>query len=237
MNRSSARFGARARALGTSDRSLCPNNAVTARVALALGVGSVVLAGSGVASAQALGGQFAFPSTNVAAGVTTDALTTHELRQLYLDWREAVVETCPQGDARVRYPETNNDTRSEGIGYGMVIAAYMGDQQTFDGLWRYYQRTSTDGLMNWKRNGCDGGGGGGDNGSAADADIDAALALVVADRQFPGGPYGQDATEILGAIRGQLFDNACQGVLLPGNQFGGCDCINPSYIPPGYYAA
>ncbi len=239
MNRNSARLTAQGRAHRAPARRLHnqPITALTARAVLALGVGGLVLAHGGVASAQALGGQFPFPSTNVAAGVTTDALTSHELRQLYLDWREAVVERCPQGDARVRYPETDNDTRSEGIGYGMVIAAYMGDQQTFDGLWGYYQRTSTNGLMNWKRFGCDGTGGGGDNGSAADADIDAALALIVADRQFPGGPYAQDATEILGAIRAQLFDGGCQGVLLPGNQFGGCDCINPSYIPPGYYAA
>jgi endo-1,4-beta-D-glucanase Y len=191
-----------------------------------------------VASAQELGGQFPFPSTNVAAGVSTEALTSHELRQLYLDWREALIERCDaQGDARVRYPETDNDTRSEGVGYGMVIAAYMGDQETFDGLWRYYQRTSTNGLMNWRRNGCDGNGGGADNGSAADADIDAALAVIVAERQFPGNGYAAEAGEILGAIRGQLFDGGCQGVLLAGNQFAQCDCINPSYIPPAYYVA
>jgi endo-1,4-beta-D-glucanase Y len=206
--------------------------------ARAIAASAVVLSVSGGAAAQQLGGAFPFPSSNVGSGVRTGALTTHELRQLYLDWREAVVEQCPQqGDARVRYPETNNDTRSEGIGYGMVIAAYMGDQPTFDGLWRYYQRTSTNGLMNWRRNGCDGQGGGGDNGSAADADIDAALALIVADEQFPNSGYAADATEILGAIRGQLFDGGCQGVLMAGSQFGGCDCINPSYIPPGYYVA
>jgi endo-1,4-beta-D-glucanase Y len=202
-----------------------------------VGAGLTVSAVSGSASAQALAGQFPFPSTNAAAGVTTGALTSHELRRLYEDFRTALIERCPQGDARLRYPESNNDTRSEGVGYGMVIAAYMGDRETFDGLWRYYQRTSTNGLMNWRRNGCDGGGGGGDNGSAADADIDAALAVLVADRQFPGSGYLQDATEILGAIRGQLFQNGCQGVLLAGSQFAGCDCINPSYIPPGYYVA
>jgi MYXO-CTERM domain-containing protein len=239
MNRNSAHRSDKGRAPRASARPLHdqPFTALAARIVLALGAGSLVLASSGAASAQALGGQFPFPSTNVAAGVVTGALTSHELRQLYLDWREALIEQCPQGDARVRYPETNNDTRSEGIGYGMVIAAYMGDQQTFDGLWRYYQRTSTDGLMNWKRNGCDGGGGGGDNGSAADADIDTALALIVAERQFPGNNYGQDATTILGTIRAQLFDGGCQGVLLAGSQFGDCGCINPSYIPPGYYVA
>lgn len=230
MKWSSARFGAHHVHHGAS-------RAFTGRLALALAAGSVTLASGSAAFAQALGGQFPFPSTNVAAGVTTDALTSHELRQLYFDWREALIERCPQGDARLRYPETNNDTRSEGVGYGMVIAAYMGDQDTFDGLWRYYQRTSTNGLMNWRRNGCDGGGGGGDNGSAADADIDAALALIAADRQFPGNGYGADAGTILGAIRTQLFDGGCQGVLLAGSQFDQCNCINPSYIPPGYYVA
>ncbi|HTV22943.1 MAG TPA: glycosyl hydrolase family 8 [Polyangiaceae bacterium] len=237
MTRKLTRIGARRLARHTHPRLPSPV-ARSARAALAIAASGVVLGSSGVAAAQQLGGTFPFPSTNVSSGVKTGALTTHELRQLYLDWRDAVVEQCPQqGDARVRYPETNNDTRSEGIGYGMVIAAYMGDQPTFDGLWRYYQRTSSNGLMNWKRNGCDGQGGGGDNGSAADADIDAALALIVADKQFPGSGYAADAGEILGAIRGQLFDAGCQGVLMAGNQFGGCDCVNPSYIPPGYYVA
>ncbi len=202
---------------------------------LALGAGLAAALSTGVASAQELAGQFPFPSSNAAAGVTTGALTSHELRRLYEDYREALIERCQQGDARLRYPESNNDTRSEGVGYGMVISAYMGDRETFDGLWRYYQRTSTNGLMNWRRNGCDGGGGGGDNGSAADADIDAALAVLVAERQFPGNGYLQQATQLIGAIRSQLFQNGCQGVLLAGSQFAGCDCINPSYIPPGYY--
>lgn len=236
MNRNSARFSADGLAHAAT-RSRRPTRPITARLALAFGAGSALLAGSGAASAQALGGQFPFPSTNVAAGVTSGALTSHELRELYLDWREALVERCPQGDARLRYPESNNDTRSEGVGYGMVIAAYMGDRETFDGLWSYYQRTSTNGLMNWRRNGCDGGGGGGDNGSASDADIDAALAVIVADRQFPGNGYAQEAGQILGAIRDQLFDGGCQGVLLAGSQFAQCSCINPSYIPPGYYVA
>lgn len=206
-------------------------------LALALSAGLALTTLTTRASAQALAGQFPFPSSNAAAGVTTDALTSHELRRLYQDFRTALIERCPQGDARLRYPESNNDTRSEGVGYGMVISAYMGDRETFDGLWRYYQRTSTNGLMNWRRNGCDGGGGGGDGGSAADADIDAALAVLVADRQFPGNGYREQGAEILGAIRGQLFQNGCQGVLLAGSQFAGCDCINPSYIPPGYYVA
>jgi len=168
-------------------------------------------------------------------GLTTKVLTTHELRAQYDLWKSRFVERCAQqGDARIRYPETNNDTRSEGVGYGMVISAYFGDQQTFDGLWNYYQRASAGtGLMNWRRDGCNAGGGGGDTGSAADADIDAAFGLIVANKQWGG--YAADAGRVVAAIRGNLFQNGCAGILLAGSQFAACGCINPSYIPPGYY--
>jgi endo-1,4-beta-D-glucanase Y len=168
--------------------------------------------------------------------MTTNVLTTHELRAQYEEWKTRFIERCPQGDARMRYPESGNDTRSEGVGYGMVIAAYFGDQATFDGLWDYYQRASQNGLMNWRRDGCNAGGGGGDTGSASDADIDAAFGLIVAARQW-GGPYAGDATTLVGRIRGALFQAGCQGILLAGSTFAACGCINPSYIPTGYYPA
>ena len=41
-------------------------------------------------------------------------------------------------------------TVSEGIGYGMLIAVYMGDQMLFDNLWKYEQlHLDSNGLMNW----------------------------------------------------------------------------------------
>ncbi len=207
-------------------------------VSLAVGAGALFanLGWSGAASAQQLAGAFPFPSTNVENGVTTSVLTSHELRDLYRFWRDAFIEDCGN-DMRVRYPESGNDTRSEGVGYGMVIAAYMGDFEVFDGLWNYYQRASDGQLMHWRRNGCDAGGGGGDNGSAADADIDAAFGLIVANRQFPGQGYAQDAAGLVAAIRTRLFQNGCQGILTAGSQFSDCGCINPSYIPPGYYTS
>lgn len=195
--------------------------------------GLVVGLSSSTAAAQA----FPFPSAKPVMGLTTNVLTTHELRAQYNEWKTRFIEACPaQGDARMRYPESGNDTRSEGIGYGMVIAAYFGDQATFDGLWNYYQRASQNGLMNWRRDGCNAGGGGGDTGSAADADIDAAFGLIVAARQW-GGPYAADASALLGRIRGALFQAGCQGLLLAGSTFAACGCINPSYIPTGYYPA
>ena len=123
-----------------------------------LGAGLVLAGICAAPTASAQEAAFPFPSTNVASGQITSVLTSHELRADYARWVEQVIERCPQGDARMRYPESGNDTRSEGVGYGMVIAAYMGDKQTFDGLWDYYQRTSGDtGLMHWKRTDCAGG--------------------------------------------------------------------------------
>ena len=205
--------------------------AAFAGAAAALGTMSL----SSVASAQAATA-FPFPSAKPTMGLTTGVLTSHELRAQYNLWKELFVERCGQGDARIRYPESGNDTRSEGVGYGMVIAAYFGDQPTFDGLWDFYQRSSPGtGLMHWRRTGCDAGGGGGDTGSASDADIDAAFGLIVANRQWGG--YAADAGRVVAAIRTNLFQGGCQGILLAGSTFAACGCINPSYIPPGYYPA
>jgi endo-1,4-beta-D-glucanase Y len=211
------------------------------RLSRFLGGAGLVLAGiasSSTAQAQDLGGAFPFPSTNLdAARLKTDAITTYEVEDLYRKWYADTVVSCGN-DVRVRYNENNpQDTRSEGIGYGMVIAAYMGDQATFEGLWSYYQRFSQGGLMDWLVNDCNTRG---DQGSAADADIDAALGLIVADKQFPNQGYGQDAITILNAVRTRLVDvggRACNGILLPGSNYAGCGCVNPSYIPPGYYMA
>jgi endo-1,4-beta-D-glucanase Y len=192
-------------------------------------LGAAALLQTSVGHAQT----FPFPSSNVTNGRKTGVLTSHELRALYDFWKGAFVESCGQ-DARIRYPESNNDTRSEAVGYGMVIAAYMGDRTTFDGLWNYYQRFQQNGLMRWRTDGCNGSN---DNGSAADADIDAAFGLVVANRQWPNQGYAQDADTILDAVRGELFLGGCQGILLAGSDFADCGCTNPSYSAPAYYRA
>jgi endoglucanase len=198
------------------------------------------ISASSVASAQ--DAAFPFPSTNISSGQTTGVLTSHELRADYQRWREQLIQRCPapNNDARMRYPESGDDTRSEGVGYGMVISAYMGDKETFDGLWNYYQRTSAGtGLMNWRRIDCGGGGGNLDTGSASDADVDAALGLIVANRQWPGQGYNNDAAAIVADIRTNLFlpGSACSTLLTAGTQLRSCNCLNPSYLPPGYYPA
>src|SRR6266498_2091643 len=54
------------------------------------------------------------------------------------------------GGLRVQRPENGNDTVSEGIAYGMLMAVYMADKTTFDGLWAYAKaRRNGNGLMSW----------------------------------------------------------------------------------------
>ena len=93
------------------------------------------------------------------------------------------------GHLRVQRPNEpgleQNSTVSEGIGYGMLIAVYMGEKELFDELWKYEQLWLDDnGLMDWYINAAGTQRLG--TGAATDADEDMAFALVMADRQWGG---------------------------------------------------
>jgi endo-1,4-beta-D-glucanase Y len=65
----------------------------------------------------------------------------------------------------------------------MLLAAYAAVKTTFDGLWKYYlSQKNSNGVMNWKIGGCTGVTG--QNG-ATDAELDAAMALIIASEQWP----------------------------------------------------
>ena len=126
---------------------------------------------------------------------------------------------------------------SEGIAYGMLIAAYMGDQTLFDKLHAYWNANAATGhLMTWIF-GQNGSGSKG-SGSATDADEDAAWALHVASKVFSGGTYAADATNIINDIWTSDFDHTSS---LPtfGSNGGGSTAnsgvTNPSYFAPAYY--
>src|SRR5260221_602367 len=80
---------------------------------------------------------------------------------------------------------TGEDSVSEGIAYGMLIAVYMNDKAFFDGLWTYWRAHCENSapqppacLMTWRV------GGAGGTGTATDADEDAAFAMLMAARQW-----------------------------------------------------
>lgn len=178
-----------------------------------------------------------FPANvNYGNGLTAASKNSQDASASYDIWKTNFIEACSNGRFRVKF-DNSSQTVSEGIAYGMLLTAYKGDKTTFDGLWLYYKdNVNSHGVMNWKINGCSGAIG--QNG-ATDAELDAAMALIVADYQWGSAGtinYKTDGTTLIGAIK-QFEVEATTFVLKPGDMFGGTNLTNPSYLAPGYYRA
>lgn len=166
-----------------------------------------------------------------------------DVQALYDAWKSSYYEPCSDGTrARIKWADpkasggncnsSGNCTVSEGIGYGMLIAVYMDNASNntkpmFDKLWKYYNSSLDDkGLMNWKIDGC---GSAVETGAATDAEMDVALALVMAYKQWGDAAYLTDAKSLLGKI---WSSEVTSGKLLkPGSQFD--TPYNPSYAAIG----
>ena len=108
-------------------------------------------------------------------------------------------KTFASGGKVIR-PENGNDTVSEGIAYGMLIAVNFNDQALFDSLYTYWKAHATAGsLMTWcipaGAVSCSASGG-----SATDADEDAAYALLMADKAGWGGTYKADGLKMVNDV-------------------------------------
>ncbi|MEM9340649.1 MAG: glycosyl hydrolase family 8, partial [Bacteroidota bacterium] len=164
-------------------------------------------------------------------GLSPDNSDHQDALDAYEVWKTNFLSSCGNGTYRVAWDDPSQ-TVSEGIAYGMLLTAYAGDRTEFDGLWAYYQAfPNANGLMNWKINGCSGVIG---FNAATDAELDAAMALIVADAQW--GSYRTDAEDLIGKIK-QFEIESGTGVLKPGDMFGGSNITNPSYFSPAYYRA
>lgn len=156
----------------------------------------------------------------------------------YNQWKIDYIEACGNGQYRVRWDEPDK-TVSEGIAYGMLLAAYAADFDLFDGLWSYYkERRNDNGLMDFKIKGCTldilG------SGSASDGDIDAAMALMVASYQWPS-LYENEAKDLIRDIKKFEIDTVqIDGLdilqLNNGDSWSSSEnCRNPSYQGPAYF--
>lgn len=154
--------------------------------------------------------------------------------RLYRTWKQVFVTADGAGEGlRVLRPEFENDSVSEGIGYGMLLSVYLNDQPTFDGLWTYARaRRNDNGLMNWRS---DATGEVTGTGGATDADQDMAYALVMAARQWGGAGYLAEARELIDRIWDHEVDHKRGDVLKPGDKWGDADVTLPSYFSPAYY--
>ena len=123
------------------------------------------------------------------------------VQERYEMWRDKYVEfgtECGGDTARVK---TNiGMTVSEGQGYGIAVAAAIGDKSTFDQLWRFTRHFLSQsankycgGLMGWNYEGtcreldqsAPPGESGGNDDSAFDGDVDIGIGLVFAALQWP----------------------------------------------------
>ncbi|MDR0941490.1 MAG: hypothetical protein LBM68_04610, partial [Bacteroidales bacterium] len=184
--------------------------------------------------------QFPFPHHHSHAYGYASASVNHEsVKKAYETWYANCIKPCGDNELRVVNNSHNNDlTVSEGVGYGLAIFAYMGEKENFDKLLNYYKaRLNERGFMNWEYFGC----ATGDNkkNAAADADLDVAIALMVAMVQWTNDArYKKELDALLAGFESYYFVN-CNGVLVlkPGDMFGSCTCTNPSYYSPAYYRA
>ena len=152
-----------------------------------------------------------------------------EVRESWAEWKRRYVQR-QGGGLRVRMPGHGADaTSSEGMGYGMLLAAYLQDRATLDGLWAYARRhRNPRGLMSWK---ISPDGRVLDTSAASDGDLDMAFALVVADGRWGG--YRRDAEEVIAALMAHAVEPETF-VFRPGD-WGGSAVANPSYFAPAYH--
>ena len=131
----------------------------------------------------------------------------------YDDWKAVYLKNdCGDPDQYYVLKSDPELTVSEGIGYGMMITAYMaghdGDARTyFDGLYRWFAAhpsNLTPDLMDWTQLTCVDDATDDDN-SASDGDIDIAFALLLAHAQWGSDgevDYLSEAQAIIAAIMG-----------------------------------
>lgn len=177
-------------------------------------------------------------NTSYAYGILPSNRSNTHAQNAYNSWKTNFVREC--GTQRRVLFDDGTTTVSEGIAYGMLLAAYAGDKALFDGLWEYYEAHSVNNLMHWKIGGCTGVT---QTGPATDADIDAAWALLIAEHQWPtiNTPYDYSAEAT--AIITSIGVREIQRVQDPGpyqtNNGAGWGfantCRNPSYQAPAYY--
>lgn len=167
-------------------------------------------------------------------GFYPTTVTTTEVKGYYDAWKSKWVASCPSGSLRVKWDDANK-TVSEGIGYGMLLAASWDDQTTLDGMWKYYnEHKNARGLMGWIGT-CSSTE---DQGAASDADLDVAMALLMAHCKWPSAGYDTAATAVIGAMKTHLLKNdGGRWFLCAGDNWGNDCCGNASYQAPAYYRA
>ncbi len=143
------------------------------------------------------------------------------------------LDTYMRADGRVERTDQGGDTVSEGQAYALLLAAGIGDQESFELSWTWTKDhlQRDDGLLAWRW----ADGEIVDEEPATDADLDAARALLVAADRFDEARYLDEAAVIADAIlEHEIAEVGGQSVLLAGPWARERQpyVINPSYFAP-----
>lgn len=171
--------------------------------------------------------QYPFPQNKAHPhGTTAKYANTTMIKDHFLKWKKAWY-VDKGSEAWVLSPEGSGSTVSEAIAYGMMIMVYMSSAQNdykseFDKLWTCWKNHSVSGGasgMNWRV------GDGFGSGSATDADVDAALALIMASKQWNQNSYLEEAKTLINWMASNDINS--DNSIKPGNAWN--DAFNPSY--------
>ena len=130
----------------------------------------------------------------------------------------------------------NNDVRTEGMSYGMIIAVQLNHQTEFDRLWTWVKTHMANGTgeIRWR---CSTSGSGCAGGGAPDGEEYFATALIFASHRWGDstGPakiaYSTEAKWVLDLIRTKYFNSQYYLV-----KFGSSsNNVDPSYVLPAFY--
>ncbi len=175
---------------------------------------SAVLLFSAVMAVGAVNRPFPQAANLAGHGIKPDNLTPAQLNaavsNCYAHWKTRYLapSTKVKGDYKVNF-DGKGTTVSEAMGYGMLLAVYLAGadenaKNYFDGLNRFrkcYPSSINPRLMCWKIPG-------NENATkddcATDGDLDMALALLLAHRQWGEAAYLTEATNYLNAIAASL---------------------------------
>ena len=161
-------------------------------------------------------------------------------------WRVYKETYLEEGTGRTVDRQTDDITTSEGESYTMLRAVWSDDLQTFTESWQWTKDNllRDDGLLSWRfGERPDGSYGvqtevGGDN-AASDADVDVALALLMAYSRWKQESFLYDALPLIHAIWDQEVVGVAGRPVLVANDLERDDdervLVNPSYFAPYAY--
>jgi len=191
-----------------------------------------------VAAAFGQTAKYPFPGSAVVYpnGYKPATLTGAKAKSWYDSWKSESLKPCA-GKGLMPTADNSSQVKVEGMGWAMIASAYMGDKETFDGLYQFYNSktgATAGGMMAWDVS-CDGVN---DQGSASDGDLDVGFALVVASWQW-NGTYLDSARAVINRCK-QLI-TACEGLSVIAGGFsggawgGGCNYTDISYYTPAFF--